>query len=147
MCDASLDRQERTQQELTHQDFQELSLFRYQLRCFLRHSEDICRRHGVTPLQYQLLLHLLGGEARQWATVGELAERLQAKHHGTVMLVDRCEQSGFVQRVQGREDRRRSEVHLLARGAELARCIAALHQPELRQFKETFCLSDYPALS
>jgi DNA-binding MarR family transcriptional regulator len=147
MCDASLTQQELTRQELTRQDFQELSLFRYQLRCFLRHSEDICRRHGVTPLQYQLLLHLLGGEARQWATVGELAERLQAKHHGTVMLVDRCEQSGFVQRVQGREDRRRSEVHLLARGAELARCIAALHQPELRQFKETFCLSDYPALS
>lgn len=147
MCDASLTRQEPDHQELGLQDFQELSQFRYQLRCFLRHSEDICRRYGVTPLQYQLLLHLLGGEARQWATVGELAERLQAKHHGTVMLVDRCEQSGFVQRVQGREDRRRSEVHLLARGAELARCIATLHQPELRQFKETFCLSDYPALS
>ncbi|MDN6179853.1 MAG: MarR family transcriptional regulator [Halomonas subglaciescola] len=147
MCDASLTRQEPDHQELGPQDFQELSQFRYQLRCFLRHSEDICRRYGVTPLQYQLLLHLLGGEARQWATVGELAERLQAKHHGTVMLVDRCEQSGFVQRVQGREDRRRSEVHLLARGAELARCIATLHQPELRQFKETFCLSDYPALS
>lgn len=132
MCDASL----------TRQDFQALSLFRYQLRCFQRHSDDICRYYGVTPLQYQLLLHLLGGQTRQWATVGELAERLQAKHHGTVMLVDRCVQSGLVQRVQGREDRRRSEVHLLSRGVELAKCIAALHQPELHQFKETFCLAD-----
>lgn len=147
MCDTPLTtRQESDQQELGREEFQELSLFRYQLRCFLRHSEDICRRHGVTPLQYQLLLHLLGGKTRQWATVGELAERLQAKHHGTVMLIDRCVESGLVERFQGRDDRRRSEVHLLPRGTELAKRMAALHQPELRQFKETFCLSDYPAL-
>ncbi|GAA3905740.1 helix-turn-helix domain-containing protein [Halomonas cibimaris] len=124
---------------LSPQDFQQLSAFRYQLRCFLRHSEDICRRYGVTPLQYQLLLHLLAGKGRQWATVGELAERLQAKHHGTVMLVDRCEQSGLVRRARGREDRRRSEVHLLPRGADLAHAIAAQHQPELRRFRDTFC--------
>lgn len=136
MCDDSL----------SLQDFQQLSSFRYQLRCFLRHSEDVCRQHGVTPLQYQLLLHLLGGRERQWASIGELAERLQAKHHGTVMLVDRCEQSGLVKRAPGREDRRRSEVHLLPRGAELARLIATEHQPELRQFKDRFSRIDKSGL-
>ncbi|QJQ97579.1 MarR family winged helix-turn-helix transcriptional regulator [Halomonas sp. PGE1] len=133
-------------ERLTKQDFQRLSHFRYQLRCFLRQSEDICREHGVTPLQYQLLLHLKGFERREWATVGELAERLQAKHHGTVALVDRCEESGLVVRRPGREDRRRIEVHLLAKGAELAERIAERHQPELRHLQEEFQLPGWPRL-
>ncbi|ATJ84583.1 MarR family transcriptional regulator [Halomonas beimenensis] len=132
---------------LTKQDFQRLSHFRYQLRCFLRQSEDICREHGLTPLQYQLLLHLMGFEGREWATVGELAERLQAKHHGTVMLVDRCEELSLVERRPGRADRRRMEVHLLSRGAELARCIAERHQPELHHLQEEFHLPGWPELS
>jgi DNA-binding MarR family transcriptional regulator len=133
-------------ERLTKQDFQRLSHFRYQLRCFLRQSDDICREHGVTPLQYQLLLHLKGFEQREWATVGELAERLQAKHHGTVALVDRCEESGLVVRRPGREDRRRIEVHLLAKGAELAERIAERHQPELRHLQEEFQLPGWPRL-
>ncbi|WP_299234492.1 MarR family winged helix-turn-helix transcriptional regulator [Halomonas sp.] len=131
---------------LTKQDFQRLSHFRYQLRCFLRQSDDICREHGLTPLQYQLLLHLLGFERREWASIGELAERLQAKHHGTVALVDRCEQLGLVERRASRGDRRRIEVHLLDRGAELARRIAELHQPELRHLHEEFHLPGWPEL-
>ncbi|PWV76753.1 MarR family winged helix-turn-helix transcriptional regulator [Halomonas sp. A11-A] len=133
-------------ERLTKQDFQRLSHFRYQLRCFLRQSDDICREHGVTPLQYQLLLHLKGFEQRQWATVGELAERLQAKHHGTVALVDRCEESGLVVRRPGRDDRRRIEVHLLGKGAELAERIAERHQPELRHLQEEFQLPGWPRL-
>jgi len=131
---------------LTKQDFERLSHFRHQLRCFLRESEDICRRHGLTSLQYQLLLHLKGFAEREWATVGELAERLQAKHHGTVMLVDRCEQLGLVERRPGRDDRRRSEVHLLAKGARLAERIAEEHQPELRHLQEEFYLPGWPTL-
>ncbi|MDI5987014.1 MarR family winged helix-turn-helix transcriptional regulator [Halomonas sp. M4R5S39] len=116
---------------LTKQDFERLSQFRHRLRCFQRHSEDICREHGLTSLQYQLLLHLKGFEGREWATVGELAERLQAKHHGTVALVGRCEEAGLVERRPGREDRRRMEVHLLEKGGQLVERIAARHQPEL----------------
>ncbi|WP_416138502.1 MarR family winged helix-turn-helix transcriptional regulator [Halomonas sp. HK25] len=133
-------------ERLIKQDFQRLSHFRYQLRCFLRQSEDICREHGVTPLQYQLLLHLKGFEGREWATVGELAERLQAKHHGTVALVDRCEDSGLVVRHPGRDDGRRIEVHLLVKGAELAGRIAERHQPELRHLQEEFQLPGWPRL-
>lgn len=117
-------------------DFEQLSQFRYQLRCFLRHSEDICRRFGLTPLQYQLLLHLRGFHKRDWATVGELAERLQAKHHGVVALVDRCEQLSLVVRRQGREDRRQIEVHLLEEGVHQVTQIAEAHQPELRHLHE-----------
>lgn len=132
---------------LTKEDFQRLSHFRYQLRCFLRHSEDICRQHGVTPLQYQLLLHLRGFAEREWASVGELAERLQAKHHGVVALVDRCVQLNLVERRPGRTDRRRIEVHLLPRGAELAERVAELHQPELGQLQREFMLPGWEAFS
>ncbi|RCV88945.1 MarR family transcriptional regulator [Billgrantia montanilacus] len=131
---------------LTKQDFERLSHFRYQLRRFLRASEDICNEHGLTSLQYQLLLHLKGFEGREWATVGELAERLQAKHHGTVMLVDRCEQLGLVERRPGRRDRRRIEVHLLEKGARQAELIAEHHQPELRHLQEEFRLPGWPEL-
>lgn len=125
---------------LTKHDFVRLSHIRHQLRCFLRVSEDICQKHGLTSLQYQLLLHLKGFAGREWATVGELAERLQAKHHGTVMLVDRCEQLGLVERCPGRDDRRRSEVHLLPKGALLVEQVAREHQPELRHLQEEFQL-------
>lgn len=129
---------------LAKSDFERLSHFRHRLRCFLRQSEDICRDHGVTALQYQLLLHLKGFAEREWATVGELSERLQAKHHGTVMLIDRCVDAGLVERRSSRHDRRRIEVHLLPRGAQLTERIAELHQPELNYLREEFSLPGWP---
>lgn len=136
---------EHRRNRLEKKDFQRLSHFRYRLRCFLRQSEDLCREHGLTPLQYLLLLHLKGFEGREWATVGELAECLQAKHHGTVALVDRCVDAGLVERRPGREDRRRMEVHLLDKGAKLVERIAELHQPELHLLREEFSLPDWSA--
>lgn len=66
----------------TKEDLEAMSLFRYQLRQFLRFSEEVTHAEGVTPLQYQLMLHVRGFAGRDWATVGELAERLQAAPHG-----------------------------------------------------------------
>ena len=77
---------------LTKTEFEALSEFRYQMRRFERFSEDVVQTEGITPLQYLLLLHIKGYPGRDWATVGELAERLQAKPHGVVALVTRCEE-------------------------------------------------------
>lgn len=93
-----------------------LSEFRWQLRRFLRVSEDVARDAGITALQYQLLLHTQGFPGRDWASVGELAERLQAQPHGAVALVTRCEQGGLVRRRDNPDDRRLVEVHLTAKG-------------------------------
>lgn len=134
---------EKPAETLSKQDFERLSQFRHRLRCFLRESDDICRAHGVTPLQYQLLLHLQGFAGRDWASVGELAQRLQAKHHGTVALVGRCEDAELVERRPSRDDRRRMEVHLLPKGTELVARIAAAHQPELRHLHREWVLPDY----
>lgn len=121
---------------LSKADFERLSEFRHQLRVFLRFSEDACRGHGLTPLQYQLLLHVQGYPGRDWATVGELAERLQSHHHGVVALVSRCEELGLVQRRPGREDRRQVEIHLTEAGRNQAQALAALHRDEIRLLRD-----------
>ncbi len=126
--------------KLEKSDFERLAHFRYQLRCFLRVSESLCQENGTTPLKYQLLLHVMGASERDWATIAELAEQLQAKHHGVVALVNRCEKMGLVERRPGREDRRKVEVHLLPKGEELLHKIAILHQSELQLLKEVFDL-------
>jgi len=118
--------------------YERLSHFRYRLRCFLRISEDLCQSHGLTSLQYQLLLHLQGFPGKEWATISELAERLQAKHNGVVALIDRCAAADLVKRQAGANDRRQVEIHLRPKGRKLLESLAVLHQPELRWLQEEF---------
>ena len=125
---------------LSKREFEALSQFRYQLRRFLRFSEQVTRQRGITPLQYLLLLHIRGFPARDWATVGELAERLQAQHHGVVALISRCEKLGWVSREQGKTDRREVEVHLTARGERMVAKMAQLHRDELLNLEGNFLL-------
>jgi len=112
-------------------DYQALSDFRYRLRRFVRWSEQLTRRLGVTNLQYLLMLHIKGAAGREWATITELAERLQAQHHGVVSLVSRSQKLGIVVRKPGRKDGRQVEVHLTAKGERLVQRLAALHKEEL----------------
>ena len=121
-------------------DFETLSHFRYQLRRFLRWSEQLTRRSGVTNLQYLLMLHIKGFPQREWATVGELAERLQAQHHGVVALVSRCEALGLVERRPGRTDGREVEVHLTRKGERLVDRLARQHRDELIRLEGVFAV-------
>jgi DNA-binding MarR family transcriptional regulator len=116
---------------LKKKDLEALSDFRYQLRRYLRFSEKAVREEGITPLQYLLLLHIKGYPGREWATVGELAEKLQSHHHGTVALVSRCEKLGLVRRKTSEEDRRRVEIHLTAKGERYLDKLARVHRTEL----------------
>lgn len=123
---------------LSKREFEALSHFRYQLRRFLRFSEEVTHAHGVTHLQYLLLLHIRGYPGREWATVGELAERLQAHHHGVVSLVSRCEKLDLVTRKQSKVDRREVEVHLTPKGARMIDKLARLHRDELLKLQGIF---------
>lgn len=127
--------------QLSKQDFKKLSDFRYRLRAFQRSSEEICKSHGLTSLQYLLLLHLKGFESREWATISELAEKLQSKHHATVMLIDRSSELGLVERRVSATDKRCIEVHLLAKGEKLVEAIAWQHRPELNYLQQEFPLT------
>ena len=123
---------------LRKDDYERLSHFRHRLRHFLRASELLCKQHGLTPLQYQLLLHVMGFPGRTWATVGELAERLQAHHHGVVALVDRSVALGLLERRPGRDDQRVVEIHLRPKGERLLARVAGLHQNELSRLLGEF---------
>lgn len=128
--------------KLSKHDYEQLSEFRYQLRVFLRYSEEACRQHGLTPLQYLMLLHLKGYPDRSWATVGELAERLQAQHHGVVALISRCESQGWVRRQPGRNDRRQVEVCLTEAGDKLVETVADGHRGELLHLRGKLVIPD-----
>ena len=119
-------------------EFETLSDFRYQLRCFIRFSEDLTHEFGITNLQYLLLLHVKGFKKREWATVGELAERLQTQHHGVVALASRCEKLGLIYRKRGTVDKREVEIHLTEDGNKLVKKIARLHRNELLDLNGVF---------
>ena len=121
---------------------QALSEFRFRLRSFLRFSEDAARDAGITVLQYQVLLHTQGFPGRKWASIGEIAERLQAQPHGVVALVSRCEEAGLVRRKPSTVDRRLVEVHLLPKGRRMLAQLAQQHALELSHLAEAVRLAN-----
>ncbi len=127
--------------KMSKEEFELLAQFRYQLRRFLRFSEEMARSEGVTPLQYQLLLQIKGFPGREWASIVELSERLQAKHHGIVALISRCEKSGLVVRSTSRNDLRLVEVRLTRKGEICLEKLARLHRAERLSLQGVFARS------
>ena len=125
---------------LTKQDFEALARFRFGIRRYLRLSEETVRSHGVTPQHYQLLLALKGFPGRDWATVRELAERLQLRHHSVVELVNRAQGQGLVERVPHPGDARPVRVQLTEDGEQILARLSALHRDELRRMNVTLAL-------
>ena len=131
---------------LNKEEFRTLSDFRYQMRCFVRFSEDITHQFGVTNLQYLLLLHVKGYKDREWATIGELAERLQTYHNGVVSLASRCEKLGLIYRQRGTADKREVQIYLTPEGDKLVTKIASLHRKELLSLQGKFKIPGKQAL-
>ncbi len=113
-------------------DYQALAEFRYQIRRFLRFSEQMARSTGLEPQQYQALLAVKGLPNEKKATVGECAERLQLQHHSTVELLDRLAERGFIERQRDAEDQRRVLISITAEGEEILQRLAEASLIELR---------------
>ena len=137
---ADADMTARSPKPLRKSDFEVLSEFRHQLRRFLHFSEEAVQAEGITPLQYLLLLHIKGFPGREWATVGELAERMVSVHHGMVALVNRCVALGLVRREPAPEDKRQVRIHLTEQGETLLARLATLHREELKTTSRHFQL-------
>ena len=118
--------------------FTALSDFRCHLARFLRFSEGAARAAGIMPAQYLLLLHIRGFADREFATVGELAERLQSSPHGTTALINRCARLKLVSKRRSGNDARCVEIHLTSHGMRLVEQIAKRHRDELRTLREVF---------
>lgn len=129
---------------INKQQLEALSDFRYRLREFLRFSENAARSEGITVLQYQLLLHTQGFPGREWASISELAERLQAQLHGVVALVTRCEEAGLVKRVESAVDRRSVEVHLLPAGRRKLEALARTHAGHVSELAKVVSVARIP---
>jgi len=119
--------------KLQDEHYQALAEFRYQLRQFLRRSEEAARAVGLEPQQHQLLLAIRGLPSDYEPTISELAERLQLQHHSVVELVDRLEQRGLVRRERSQRDRRQVYVRLTPAGERLLEELSAFHWQELQE--------------
>lgn len=118
--------------EIILKEYQALAEFRYQIRRFVRFSEQAAREGGLEPQQHQLLLAVKGLPDGSTSTITELADRLQIQHHSTVELVDRLVERGLVARKRSLEDRRQVVVQLTAKGERLLRELSLHHRDELR---------------
>ena len=106
------------------------------LRRFHRHSEQLTRRHGLTPQRYELLLMIKAArDGSERATLAELAARLHLAASTVSELVHRAEILGLVRRElpPGRRDRRTVSLRLTAEGERrLARAVADLAEDRRR---------------
>lgn len=114
-------------------EYQALAEFRYALRQFLRFSVKAAESVGLTPEQHQALLAIKGFPGRERITIGELAERLQIRHHSAVGLVDRLSKQGLLIRDRSTEDHRRVFIKLTAKGAKILEKLSAAHKEELKR--------------
>jgi DNA-binding MarR family transcriptional regulator len=126
-----------TGKRLSKTQFENLAAFRYALRQFLHFSEAAAHAAGITPQQHQALLAIKGYPKRDIVSVGELAERLQLRHHSAVELVDRLVTLSLVGREHSAADKRRVQVKLTARGERILNRLAAAHEEQLRRLGPT----------
>src|SRR5580765_6032649 len=118
--------------QLSKRQHERLAAFRYALRRFLHFSEEAAQSAGLTPQQHQALLVIKGYPGRECVTVGELAERLQIRHHSTVELVDRLAAQNLVVRSTSAKDRRLVLVQLTRGGDEVLERLSAAHTEQLK---------------
>ncbi len=120
-------------QRLPKQVYEELALFRYRIRKFIRFSEEAAREQGLTPQYHQLMLAIMGFPDRECATPKELAERLQITPHACLGLIKRCEGLNYVQRFPNPADRRSVFIGLTQDGMQLLEALSEMHVEELNR--------------
>ena len=64
--------------------------------------------------------------------IGELAERLQIRHHSAVELVDRLATGGYRKRQKAENNRREVLLTLTPKGERVLRALSLHHRAELR---------------
>lgn len=122
----------------TEPNFKAMAELRYQIRRFLRFSENAARQAGIEPQQHQLLLAVRGLPDVLKPTIGVLAERMQLQHHSTVELIDRLVERGFLFRLRSTDDKRQVLVKLTHNGEEFLKRLSLHHLQELQSAGPTF---------
>jgi DNA-binding MarR family transcriptional regulator len=118
---------------LTHEDFQRLAEFRFQLRRFLHFSSIAVEEVGLRPQQYQLLQCIAGMPGELEPTIANVAARMLLKHNSAVELVDRTIEQGLLKRVPDPLDNRRIFLRVTPQGERVLSSLVAYHLEELDQ--------------
>jgi DNA-binding MarR family transcriptional regulator len=116
----------------TQAEYETLAELRYSLRQFLHFSEEAAHLAGITPQQHQALLAIKGFPGGQ-ITIGEMAERVQVRHHSAVGLVDRLVLKKFVERQHHAKDRRQVSLALTELGDQMLGNLSSAHKEQLRR--------------
>jgi DNA-binding MarR family transcriptional regulator len=119
--------------KLTQTEYETLADLRHALRRFLHFSEECARAAGMTPQQHQALLAIKGHRNGGELTIGELAERLQIRHHSAVGLAARLVRKGYVTRKRDCVDRREVRLRLTAQGEKMLAALSVAHREQLRR--------------
>ncbi len=117
---------------ISTREYQARAEFRYQIRRFLRLSEQEARAAGLEPQQHQMLVALRGLPPGSEPTIGELANRMLIQHHSAVELVDRLAQRGMLKRARRGPDRRRVYLALTPRGQKVLSRVSLRLRGELQ---------------
>lgn len=118
-------------------EYQALAAFRYNLRRFLRFSDQAAREAGLTPAQHQLLLAIKGVPGGGPPTLSDIAERLQLRLHSASELVERAVANELVTRDTDPDDHRRVLLRLTDTGDDRLAALSTLHRDEVRRFRQT----------
>lgn len=124
--------------KINSSDFKAMAELRYQIRRYLRFSENAARQAGIEPQQHQLLLAIRGLPDNLKPTIGVLAERMQLQHHSTVELIDRLVDRNLLCRLRATDDRRQVLVKLTREGEEFLKTLSLYHLEELRSVGPKF---------
>ncbi len=118
--------------DLTAVEYRARAEFRYQIRHFLRFSEQAAREAGLNPQHHQLLLAVKGRPEGSRPTIGEIAARLHLLHNSVVELVDRAAARGLVMRRPAAEDNREVLIRLSPKGERVLRRLTLAHWREIQ---------------
>jgi DNA-binding MarR family transcriptional regulator len=125
--------------DFTTDEVTRVAEFRAALRQFMRTSERISRRCGLTPQRYLLLLMIKGSpDGSESSTVTELAERLQLAQSTVTELVRRAEEVGLLERERSENDARVAHLRLSAEGERRLRESFTSLEQERQDLREAF---------
>ena len=109
-------------------EIERVARFRAALRLFLRRSEQVTARAGLSPQRYDLLLFIQAAPGHRTTTT-DLTQLLQLGQPAVTELVNNAEAAGLLRRTQDDDDRRRVWLELTPEGrARVDEAVAGLAQ-------------------
>ena len=123
---------------ITTHEFIALAGLRSALRVFMRQTEQMARRSGLTPQRHLLLLMIKGApDGSERSTVTELSERLQLAQSTVTELVRRAEDAGLIEREQSASDGRVAYLRLTREGERRLERVDEKLTVERKRLRET----------